>query len=49
MMNLFEVLVLSLSLGLGLAVVRFAMLAFLPAHPMSQFISRLDRLFGDSR
>ncbi|WP_167766922.1 hypothetical protein [Jannaschia formosa] len=48
-MHLFEILIVSLALGLGLAIARFAMLAFLPVHPMSQFLQRLDRIFGQQR
>ena len=48
-MHLFEILILSLALGLGLAIARFTLLAFLPAHPVTQFVSRLDRMFGPTR
>lgn len=45
-MQLLEVLVVTMALCVGLALIRFAMLAFLPQHPMSQFFARLDRLGG---
>jgi hypothetical protein len=43
-MSFFEILCLSAAFGVLLAIVRFALLAFLPDHPLSRTFARLDRI-----